>query len=119
MRTRAQLQPNQTADETKTALEELVTFLKTRIPFAVIYTLDLLPQVSTKSWFNCRARIVNKHIGQVCSNHHHVSFFASFIEVTRSQSAARLSPSTEFYGGGDGIHMNQANYESAFRNHAA
>ena len=104
-----QIQPDQSADEVKTDIENLTRFLKLRLPHAKITTLDLLPRRSPHSWFNSRCRIVNKHVTQTNPDHHHASFFASLIVNSRSRHTEKYNPSAEFMGP-DGTHFNEAGY---------
>ena len=106
--------PNQTADQVRESLENLVRFIKTRCPFAAVFTLDLLPRVSNKSWFNCRARIINKHIHQIAANHHHIHFFNSFVVTTRSKTGERLPPARELISA-DGTHFRDVGYAAIKR----
>ena len=104
---------NRPADEVKTDLEELVRFLKVRMPSASIDTMDILPRQTTKSFFNLRAIIVNRHINQQWPWHHHVSFSDSLVVKTcLSNKDNRISPAREFSGGPeeDGTHLNHDGY---------
>ena len=106
--------PDQTADQVRESIENLVRFVKTRCPFAAVFTMDLLPRVSTKSWFDCRARIVNTHIKQIAANHHHVRYFQYFVVMTRSKTGERLPPARELISH-DGVHLRDVGYAAIRR----
>ena len=108
-----QVVANRPVIEVRSDMEELVRWLKVRMPNATIDTLDILPRQSPKSFFNLRAIIVNGYINPQGDWHHHISFFDSLVVKTRSSKKDnRVSPAREFYGGPfqDGTHLNAAGY---------
>ena len=104
-------QPNQSTKDTQAEIEGLVRFIASWVPEATVTTIDIIPR-SSQGWFNCRARLIAKHIKQQGTRHHHCLCFRNFVIDSRVKGSEPLRPKDYFYDGSDNVHMNTIGYEA-------